>query len=899
MAKITIDSFRGEAPRLTPRALPPNAAQVAINARLQSGDLESWRGMLETASLTNDAQTIYLLNDAWLSWESDVDVARGPIAGDTTYRVYLTGPDEYDQPRFTNYALATTGAQPYPVTTRPLGVPGPVSVPTLVLGVDPTSTTFSVDVLDEGDDIADGWTVSNTVASVSAAAQEGAVGTPPGSYSLLANSNAGIPAYLYRNFGIASASTVSLSFDWSYQLGAADAQMIANVMVGATGQGIQVRYDSTLARFSLALSTGWMSQGHSSLASDVISPLLAHSTWFTVVVTVVVNADGTQTVTAELFEGSGLLASVTLTNVFTLGDYVGFVHESSGSSAKTYYDNIHVQAGGSSGYTPINIATSYVYTFVNDLGEESTPSSPSSTVQRPDGVSVTITTATSIPSGISSTYGITTKRIYRAATGNTGTVFRFVAEIPLATETYEDVLTDEQLGEVLESEEFDLPPDDLRGIIALPNGVMAGFSKNQLCLSAQNRPHAWPVGNRLITDTDIVSIANIDTTVVVGTESFVYSASGNDPAAYSMSQPGAPQACVAKRSMRYLNDQVGVVFASPDGLMAMTGPTTVRNVTEGVFTRRQWQDLVPETIQAAVHDDIYFFSYGTNSSASGGMFMLDLKSSGFGLVRLDYFANAMFSDPLTDKLYLTQTDAAVPDAETVLFLFHVTGGASAEGDAAEFGAGAGLAEDQTNATWTSDNLDYVTPASSPSPKFGALSLGSTANITWSRDTTQTDPLVPDEFSTVGFSTLQIDYWVYLDSAGTTRFAAVDVGVFSYPLETLFSVAVDDDGFVLSFFSSPDEETFGESSETVPSDEWVHIRLLCVGQTVRIYLNGVQDVTAGFTTEAENPIGDAGPINLARLRFLGDGAFMDDCRASIGGSSSTANFTPPTSPWPNP
>jgi hypothetical protein len=38
------------------------------------------------------------------------------------------------------------------------------------------------------------------------------------------------------------------------------------------------------------------------------------------------------------------------------------------------------------------------------------------------------------------------------------------------------------------------------------------------------------------------------------------------------------------------------------------------------------------------------------------MFMLDLKASGFGLVRLDYFANAMFSDPLTDKLYMTQTD---------------------------------------------------------------------------------------------------------------------------------------------------------------------------------------------------------------------------------------------------
>jgi hypothetical protein len=654
------NSFRGEAPRLTPRALPSNAAQVAINARLQSGDLESWRGMLETASLANDARTIYLLDDAWLSWESDVDVARGPIAGDTTYRVYLTGPDEYDQPRFTNYALATTGSAPYPVTTRPLGVPGPVTEPTLVIGVDPSPTTFSIDILDEGDALETSWTTSSPRAggTFSLVEQDAVTGNPAPSYKLSYDEihNNGEQPFAYKSFGIGAAAVIHASCDIMF---AGDtAQKVAMFGVGAsqTGAGVQVGLINGSLQIRNATEWSWYA---SSEVDSISAGSISGGVWYTLDTTVTVNSNGTQTVTVGLYQGSAQLATVTATGTFTVGDYCGFTAASpddSGSLFQTLFDNIHVQASGSNGFTPVNIATSYVYTFVNDLGEESTPSAPSSVIQRPDGVSVAVTTPTTIPSGISSTYGITTKRIYRAATGNTGTVFRFVAEIDLATETYDDVLTDEQLGEVLESEEFDLPPDDLRGIIALPNGVMAGFAKNRLCLSAQNRPHAWPVGNRLVTDTDIVAIANIDTTVVVGTEKFVYSASGNDPAAYSMSQPGAPQACVAKRSMRYLNDQVGVVFASPDGLMAMTGPTTVRNVTEGVFTRRQWQDLLPETIQAVVHDDIYFFSYGTNSSASGGMFMLDLKSSGFGLVRLDYFANAMFSDPLTDKLYLTQTD---------------------------------------------------------------------------------------------------------------------------------------------------------------------------------------------------------------------------------------------------
>ena len=34
--------------------------------------------------------------------------------------------------------------------------------------------------------------------------------------------------------------------------------------------------------------------------------------------------------------------------------------------------------------------------------------------------------------------------------------------------------------------------DRLRSLIALPNNIYAGISGNQLCLSAQGAPHAWP-----------------------------------------------------------------------------------------------------------------------------------------------------------------------------------------------------------------------------------------------------------------------------------------------------------------------------------------------------------------------------------------------------------------------
>lgn len=157
--------FKGMAPRVAPELLPDNAAQLAINCKLNSGNLESWNHFVTEKLLAGAgvAKTIYWLKDRWLSWNEVVDVARGVIAGDTTYRTYLTCPALYTGPRFTNYALATTGAEPYPVVTRPLGVPPPSVAGTLAAGVDSTPTTFSIDITDAGDQLATAWITSPVV----------------------------------------------------------------------------------------------------------------------------------------------------------------------------------------------------------------------------------------------------------------------------------------------------------------------------------------------------------------------------------------------------------------------------------------------------------------------------------------------------------------------------------------------------------------------------------------------------------------------------------------------------------------------------------------------------------------------------------------------------------------
>lgn len=622
--QVGTDSFRGELPRLTPRALPDNASQDATNARLVTGDATAWQQLLLAKSLAMTAPvgTIAKIgpDGDWMSFEGDVDVARGIIPGDTTYRTYLTGP-EFDRPQWTNLDMATTGSEPFPVLTRPLGVPAPDTAPTVTAGIDPNSTTFNVDVIDEGGQF-DSWTVQSpstdtfTGGYTSLCVAEPSFGRPSPSYSLRgANNNFqnGVQAFMHKDFGTTNCTVVRTVIDFLMSSDVTPGYIGSfGVFVQATadGGGIFIGgHNQDSGQMFMQLATQYSSYGMTLLKLVGGIPWTIDQ-WYTMEVTNVTNADGTQTITVSVYLGSVQITGMQITGTFTTGTHVGFLSQQT-QDGKTYYDNILVQGSGSTGYVPVNTATSYVYRFTNDVNESSAPSFASATVLRPDGVSTTVTTPTDLPSGISSEWGITKKQIFRSVTGDTGTIFRFVAEIPLEQADYVDTLATTELGDALDSQGWDLPPADMRGILALPNGVMVGFSKNQLCFSAQNRPHAWPVNYRLNTDTDIVGIGAIDTTVVIGTQSFPYIASGVDPAAFGMAKLEVQQACVAKRSVVPLLG-IGVVFASPDGLVSVLGPGQVRNLTEDIFTREQWQALAPETIIAASHDNVYHFFYDTD-----------------------------------------------------------------------------------------------------------------------------------------------------------------------------------------------------------------------------------------------------------------------------------------------
>jgi hypothetical protein len=143
MAAIRLLAFDGLMPRMSPTLLDQTMAQVASNVKLYSKELRFWRGPVLTHSPPQaNYQTLYRLFDSlggsvFLLWLNEVDVAPSPVADTGESRIYYTGDGP---PKKTNFAMATSGAEPYPSASMPMGVAAPTVAPVLAVNVHGTGT---------------------------------------------------------------------------------------------------------------------------------------------------------------------------------------------------------------------------------------------------------------------------------------------------------------------------------------------------------------------------------------------------------------------------------------------------------------------------------------------------------------------------------------------------------------------------------------------------------------------------------------------------------------------------------------------------------------------------------------------------------------------------------------
>ena len=307
-----------------------------------------------------------------------------------------------------------------------------------------------------------------------------------------------------------------------------------------------------------------------------------------------------------------------------------------------------VISGTPSGSPPTSEETrAYVYTYVNGYGAEGPPSNASNLLDIFDGNPVSVSNMEAGPTDPNGYYNIITKRIYRINQASSGTAeYQFVAEVPVATTTYSDTVLDADLGEVMMSLEWDGPPLGIQGIIALPNGFLAGFVDNILCFSVPYYPHAWPASYQMAVDRKIVALGAYGATVVIVTEGQPYLVVGNDPSNMVMEKMDIGFSCMSKRGLIHVGDIVA--YPSPEGLVVI-GPQAHDVVTRTILTRDQWiNGYNPATISAYYWEGKYIGFYESGSYQGG--FIYDFKTGDF--LDLDFYATAGYYDKTIGLLFL-------------------------------------------------------------------------------------------------------------------------------------------------------------------------------------------------------------------------------------------------------
>lgn len=678
MAGVKIEKFLGIAPKISPELLPNTAGQVARNVKLYSGDLIPYPQpvVVDNTERTGVIKTLYALrnpDDAddikWLSWATEVDIARLATDEDREQRFYFTGDGV---PKVSNYELATTGAEPYPVKAYELGLPLPPDSdkPSATAGTFTTKTSSSFS--------RDAGNIARIVTSAAHGLRTGNIISVSGfSFRTGTYSQSGTTATVtINNHGLANGALVTLDFtsgdavDGTFPISAVTTNTFqVSVVNSATSSG-NVRWD--IRNFN---------------ATNIEVTVINDTT-------IAYFSPGPQVATTSSSDGKVDLGGLTQIRSYVFTWYTPWAEESIASLPS---DNLFIKEGITTTVSGLPTAPPAGDNFIRGIRLYRTLPSASGTeyfllktlwfpgtiarVERTDDISrVTMTDYHNLDidsrfkiSGCSVasfniTGGVVTDVIdsytfeyaQTAAdvsdTAATGTLYHDAAESTDNTARYwgdgsydfTDDFDSRTLLTILASDEFDPPPDNLQGLVVMQNEIYVGFVGNQIYFSEPGRPHAWPRKYIRSVEPNIVALAVIGGFLLVLTESFPYQITGSDPNVMTVTRIDAQYPCVSKRSVVSMG--YGILYSTHEGL-ALYSPTTGPVVISRVlFNRDTWaQELDPASVVGAFYGDIYFASHATGAFA----FERDDRIGGF-FVDLDTTFSASYYDPITGYVFFVR-----------------------------------------------------------------------------------------------------------------------------------------------------------------------------------------------------------------------------------------------------
>lgn len=319
---------------------------------------------------------------------------------------------------------------------------------------------------------------------------------------------------------------------------------------------------------------------------------------------------------------------------------------------------------GTGGTSTNSVTRVYLYTYVTGTDAQGgtwSEEGPPSPLGTGTGKSDATWVISALSTGTTGKYafGGATKRIYRSLTDNAGnTNYQLALDaVPIATTSTNDTIADGALGVIcptftvgVVNSEWVAPPSDLKGLIALPNGIMAGFSGNQICFCEPFYPHAWPIRYRLATNFDIVSMGRYGQTLIATTKGFPYAVTGARPDSMAMAMIEENHPCTSKRGT--VSFPWGVMWPTPNGL-ALAGVGGTLNVVEEFMKRDEWRALCfPDTLVAAQYQDVYFGFFNDGDAVRN--FIFDKTNRHGPLSFGNFSAQGVWTDPETAKFHLLQ-----------------------------------------------------------------------------------------------------------------------------------------------------------------------------------------------------------------------------------------------------
>lgn len=188
---------------------------------------------------------------------------------------------------------------------------------------------------------------------------------------------------------------------------------------------------------------------------------------------------------------------------------------------------------------------------------------------------------------------------------------------------YVDNKKDNDLGEPCPTVGYLPPPKNMRGLVSLPNGMVAGFSgptklmdiseedpenqklglRKEVCVSVPYQCHAFPISNRFSVEYEITGMAATQAGLVIATKGKPYILIGDAPERMTIVKLEVPYSCTSARSIVDMGDYA--IYASPAGLVATIG-NTAKLITDNVLTREQWAEYDHRTLVGGTFGGKYF-----------------------------------------------------------------------------------------------------------------------------------------------------------------------------------------------------------------------------------------------------------------------------------------------------